>query len=78
MMTYDYVTEPFQQYRRKHHTSSVELAELAKAARPKLLILYHRANPGGVGRPNPEEAVLAELRRGYDGQVVTGHDLDVF
>ena len=78
MMTYDYVTEWFQEYRRKHHTSSLELAELAKAARPKLLVLYHRANPGGAGRPNPEEAVLQELRGKYDGQVVTGHDLDVY
>jgi hypothetical protein len=42
------------------------------------LILYHRANPGGVGKPNPEEAVIDELRKDYDGTVVTGHDLDVF
>ena len=78
MMTYDSVTEWFQEYRSKHHTSSLELAELAKAARPKLLVLYHRANPGGVGKPNPEEAVIEELRREYDGPVVTGHDLDLF
>jgi ribonuclease BN (tRNA processing enzyme) len=77
-MTYDYVAAPFQAYRRKHHTSSRELAALAKQARPGLLILYHRANPGGVGRPNPEEALLEEVRREYDGKVVTGHDLDVF
>lgn len=78
MLTFGYVTEPLQEYRRKHHTSSLELAELATRARPKLLVLYHRANPGGVGRPNPEEAVIEELRSEYDGQVVTGHDLDVF
>ena len=78
MMTYDSVTEPFRDYRRQHHTSSLELAELARRARPKLLVLYHRANPGGVGRPNPEEALLEELRKEYDGAVVTGHDLEVF
>jgi ribonuclease BN (tRNA processing enzyme) len=77
-MTYDYVAPPYQAYRRKHHTSSVELAALAKKARPGLLILYHRANPGGVGRPNPEEALIEEMRREYGGKVVTGHDLDVF
>jgi ribonuclease BN (tRNA processing enzyme) len=78
MMTYDGVSPQYQQYRRKHHTSSHELAELAKRARPGLLILYHRANPGGVGRPNPEEVLLEEVRQTYGGNVVTGHDLDIF
>lgn len=78
MMTYEGVSPQYQEYRRKHHTSSHELAELAKRARPGLLILYHRANPGGVGRPNPEEVLLEEIRRTYGGNVVTGHDLDVF
>src|SRR5688572_17343014 len=78
MFTYNYVMPKFQEYRRKHHTSSLELADIANRARPGLLILYHRANPGGVGRPNPEEAVLQEIGQRYGGKVVTGHDLDVF
>ena len=78
MLTYDAVSPPYQRYRREHHTSSVELAELANKARPGLLIVYHRANPGGVGRPNPEEALIDEIRRTYRGRVVTGHDLEVF
>jgi len=78
LLTYKNVTGPYQQYREKHHTSSRELAELATKARPQLLILYHRANPGGVGRPNPEDALLEELRAHYFGKVVTGHDLDVY
>ena len=78
LMTYDYVSAPYQEYRREHHTSSAELAALATRARPGLLIVYHRANPGGVGRPNPEEVLLEEIRRVYRGRVVTGHDLDVF
>jgi ribonuclease BN (tRNA processing enzyme) len=78
MMTYNYVSPKYQEYRRKHHTSSRELAELAKKARPGLLILYHRANPGGVGRPNPEEVLLEEISQAYGGKVVTGHDLDIF
>jgi ribonuclease BN (tRNA processing enzyme) len=78
MMTYDAVSPPYQRYRREHHTSSAELAALATRARPGLLILYHRANPGGVGRPNPEETLLDEIRRVYRGKVVTGHDLEVF
>jgi ribonuclease BN (tRNA processing enzyme) len=78
MMTYNAVSPEYQEYRRKHHTSSREVAEIAKKARPGLLILYHRANPGGVGRPNPEQALLEEVRQLYEGQVVIGHDLDVF
>ena len=78
LMTYNAVTRPYQEYREKHHTSSRELAELATKARPGLLILYHRANPGGVGRPNPEDALLEEVRARYSGKVVTGRDLDVY
>lgn len=78
MTTYNAVSPSYQEYRRKHHTSSREVAEIARKARPALLILYHRANPGGVGRPNPEEVLLEEVRQLYDGKVVIGHDLDVF
>ena len=77
MMTYNYVSPKYQEYRRRHHTSSRELAEIANKARPGLLILYHRANPGGVGRPNPGEALLEEVRRAYGGRVVIGRDLDI-
>ena len=78
LVTHNEVARPYQEYREKHHTSSRELADLATKARPGLLILYHRANPGGVGRPNPEDALLSELRAYYSGRVVTGHDLDVY
>lgn len=78
MLTYDAVAPAYQEYRRKHHTSSREVAEIATKAKPGLLVLYHRANPGGVGRPNPEQALLDEVRQLYRGKVVIGHDLDVF
>ncbi len=42
------------------------------------MILYHRANPGGVGRPNPEQVLLEEVGHLYRGKVVIGHDLDIF
>jgi ribonuclease BN (tRNA processing enzyme) len=45
MMTYNAVSAAYQEYRRKHHTSSREVAEIAKMTRPGLLILYHRAKP---------------------------------
>ena len=76
--THRRVSRRWQAYRRKYHTSSRELAALAKRAKPGLLVLYHRANPGGEARPDPEQALLDEVRRLYAGAVVTGHDLDVF
>lgn len=68
----------WQDYRLRHHTSTKQLAELATKARPKLLILYHRANPGGGGASAPESEVIQEMNEYYKGKWVSGHDLDVF
>jgi ribonuclease BN (tRNA processing enzyme) len=76
--TYRQVSRKWQRYRRKYHTSSSELAALANKTKPALLVLYHRASPGGIGRPNSEQVLLHEIRRTYKGKVVTGHDLDIF
>ena len=52
-------------------------------ARPKLLVLYHRANPGcdqvgtNCGDSGSEAEALTEIRQRYDGQVAEAHDLDV-
>ncbi|MEP6703766.1 MAG: MBL fold metallo-hydrolase [Acidobacteriota bacterium] len=78
LMTYNYVSPADQEKRRNLHTSTVELAEIALKAKPGLLILYHRSNLGGKGRPNPEKVFLEEIRKIYRGKVVNGHDLDVF
>jgi ribonuclease BN (tRNA processing enzyme) len=80
MKTYNAVSAAAQANRRTLHTSTVQLAELAGKAKPGLLILYHRSNLGGVLEevPNPEEAFLEEIRRGYAGKVVVGHDLDIY
>ena len=77
--TYDKISPRWQSYRRKYHTSSRELAELARQVQPGLLVLYHRANVGGpMTLPDPEDVLLEEVRQAYGGNVVTGHDLDVF
>lgn len=63
-------------WRRYHtaaHTSSSELAALASRARPGLLVLYHQLLWG-----MSEEQLLAEIREGYDGEVVSGKDLQVY
>jgi ribonuclease BN (tRNA processing enzyme) len=78
------VTPPWREYRRVYHTSTEELAAIAKTAQPKLLVLYHRANPGcdqagsNCGSSGSEEEALDEVRGAYPGQVVEAHDLDVF
>lgn len=63
----------WQAYHSSFHTSSGELAELATLARPRLLILYHQLMWGTT-----PSALLEEIRRGWEGQVVYGEDLQVF
>jgi ribonuclease BN (tRNA processing enzyme) len=76
--TYDRVSRRWQAYRRKYHTSSKELAALVNRVKPRLLVLYHRSNAGGGSVvANPEGALLDEIRKLYNGDVVTGCDLDV-
>jgi ribonuclease BN (tRNA processing enzyme) len=63
----------WQEYHRSHHTSSRELAQIASRTRPGLLILYHQLFWG-----TSEEELVAEIREGYDGEVVSGRDLGVY
>ena len=79
METYHRVSPRAQEYRRRHHTSSVELAEIADNVKPSLLVVYHRSNMGGVpGSSDSENVLLDEIRQSYSGHVVMAHDLDVF
>jgi len=65
--------EFWQDYHSNNHTSAHELGEIASRAQPKLLVLYHVLFWG-----SSEETVLEEVREKYSGEVVLGHDLDVF
>ena len=47
MESFRKVSPHWQEYRRRAHTSSVELAEIANAVKPGLLVIYHRSNAGG-------------------------------
>lgn len=67
-------------YAGKYHTTTTQLVELAKKARPTLLILHH--NPITL-RPDkrpfastPDD--LLEEMRAYPGKVVVGRDLDIY
>jgi ribonuclease BN (tRNA processing enzyme) len=55
------------------HTSSCELASIATRVRPHLLVLYHQLYCGVS-----DDELLEEVRSGYDGEVVSGRDLDVY
>ncbi len=63
----------WQKYHSHFHTSSIELAEIATRAKPKLLILYHQ-----LFWTESEADLLNEIRAHYAGPVVSAHDLDVY
>ncbi len=63
----------WQRYHSHMHTSTRELAQIAARARPGLLVVHHQLFWGAT-----EEELIAEIRAGYDGPVVSGKDLDVF
>jgi ribonuclease BN (tRNA processing enzyme) len=83
--SFDRVSPEWKQYREAFHTSTRQLAEIANKSKPKLLVLFHRANPGcdqartqECREAGSEEQALKEIRELYRGKVVAGHDLDVF
>ena len=63
----------WQRYHARFHTSTVELAEIARQVQPKLLVLTHQLFWGST----PEQLV-GEIRRSYDGDVHCGNHLDVY
>lgn len=63
----------WQRYHTAVHTSTRELASIAAAAQPGLLVLYHQLLWGET-----PDSLLAEIVEIYDGPVISGNDLDVF
>lgn len=62
-----------QKYHAHAHTSATQLGDIAKEAKPKLLILNHQLFFG-----SSEEKLLSEVRSRFDGRVVSAHDLDIY
>ena len=76
----------------KYHTTTEQLAELAKKAKPKLLVIYHTISfPPGIAPPrllpangSPDalyaspEMLQKEIGSRYSGKFVIGKDLDVY
>ncbi|MCH7703061.1 MAG: MBL fold metallo-hydrolase [Planctomycetes bacterium] len=63
----------WQRYHSQFHTSTTELAEIARQVQPKLLVLTHQLFWGS----SPED-LLEEIARTYQGEVRSGSDLDVY
>lgn len=61
----------FERFSGRYHTTTKELADLARQAKPKLLVLYHYS---GI---TPED-MNAEMRGLYSGHFVVSRDLDVY
>jgi ribonuclease BN (tRNA processing enzyme) len=66
-------TKEWRAYHSNVHTSSRALAEIASAARPGLLILYHQLFNGVT-----EAELLREVEERYEGKVVSGRDLEIY
>jgi ribonuclease BN (tRNA processing enzyme) len=65
--------EHWQEYFRTFHTSPAELGEIARRARPKLLVVYHQ-----VLEKLPEEDLTEQIGREYSGNWVSAKDLGVY
>ena len=63
--------ESFQKFAAKYHTTTLELAELARQAKPRLLILYHYSSL------SPEE-LFDDMLAHYSGRFAIGRDLDIY
>jgi ribonuclease BN (tRNA processing enzyme) len=70
---FDMGTPEWQEYHATHHTSTEQVAQLAKRARPKLLLLYHVLTFGA-----PDQLLLDEVMAAYDGDVVISEDLGTY
>jgi ribonuclease BN (tRNA processing enzyme) len=68
-------TPAWQKYLLSAHTSTKELAALATAAQPKLLVLYHQLYEGAID----DSLLVREIRDGgFHGTVVSAKDLGVY
>ena len=61
----------FRRFSEQYHTTTEQLAELARQAKPRLLILYH------YNSLTPEE-LQADMMKHYAGRFAIGRDLDVY
>jgi ribonuclease BN (tRNA processing enzyme) len=61
----------FRRFSEKYHTTTEQLADLARQAKPRLLVLYHYNSVSA-------EELQADMMTRYAGHFVIGRDLDVY
>lgn len=71
------MARPTPEFRRRHHTSSRELADIANAVKPDLLVTYHRST-GDASCLDEDDILVKEIRETYSGKVAAARDLDIF
>ncbi len=70
----DEMNDPhWKQYFATFHTSPVELGEIARRARPKLLVVYHQ-----VLEKLPESDLAEQIKKAYSGEWMMARDLGVY
>jgi len=62
-----------QPYHAQAHTSATQLGDIAAAARPGMLVLYHQLYFGAA-----DSTLVAEVRSRFRGRIVSAKDLDRF
>lgn len=72
-------------YHTNVHTSSHELGEIAAKVNPDLLIMYHQLFMVGSDESAADEIIerrvqemISEVKEKFNGDVVSGNDLDIF
>ncbi|HVO81826.1 MAG TPA: MBL fold metallo-hydrolase [Terriglobales bacterium] len=65
--------EHWKEYFRTFHTSPEELGDIARRARPKLLVLYHLSL-----ERLPESDLVEQVKKAYSGEFVSAKDLWVY
>jgi ribonuclease BN (tRNA processing enzyme) len=78
MMAFHNAARPSPEFRRRHHTSSAELAEIANKVKPGILVTYHRSSVGEESSSPGQDVLIEEIQRHYKDRVVAANDLDVF
>ncbi len=69
LKNFDTVSPTWQDFRRNHHTSTKELADIANRVNPGLLVIYHHSNAGGGPLTgDAEDVLLNEIRQALQGQ----------
>jgi ribonuclease BN (tRNA processing enzyme) len=63
----------WKEYFRTFHTSPAELGDIARRARPRMLVVYHQSLEG-----LPESDLVDQIKREYAGPWVSAKDLGVY